>query len=93
MNLKTYSESWSEEILSMKKPATIASMASHVRKLDNFLGKVELQDITEGMIQKHISKISKELSPQATRNYWGTVRLILSRAKKEGLILITVLYC
>jgi integrase len=86
MNLSTYSESWAEQVLSMKKPATIASMRSHVRKLDEALGPRQLSEITEGLVQQHISLISKGLSPRATRNYWGTVRLILSRAKKEGLI-------
>jgi integrase len=86
VNLSAYSREWSETILEMKKPATIASMQSHVRKMDKCLGKYNLEDLSEGLIQKHISLISKELSPRATRNYWGTFRLILSRAKKEGLI-------
>jgi integrase len=86
LNLSTYSREWAETILEMKKPATRASMQSHVRKMDKYLGKYTLDDLTEGLIQKHISMISKELSPRATRNYWGTFRLILSRAKKEGLI-------
>ena len=75
-----------DQILSMKKPATIASMRSYVRKMDRHLGGYPLSDLNEGLIQKHISLISKELTPRATRNYWGVFRLILSRAKKEGLI-------
>jgi integrase len=86
MNLSEYAAKWEEQILSMKKPATIASSRSHVRKLDEALGPRQLSEITEGLVQQHISLISKGLSPRATRNYWGTVRLILSRAKKEGLI-------
>jgi len=86
MILSEYSGNWTEQVLSMKKPATIASMQSHIRRINRVFGVRKLNTLTESDIQKHISVISKELSPQACRNYWGTFRLILSRAKKEGLI-------
>jgi len=86
MKTREYTAVWTDTILSMKKPATIASMRSHIRKIDESFGSVTLDSLTEGMIQANISKLSKEMSPRATRNYWGTFRLILTRAQREGLI-------
>jgi integrase len=88
IRLSDYTTVWDENILSMKKPATIASMRSHIRRINENFGAAHLEKITEQIVQKHIAKVCQELSPRATRNYWGTFRLILSRAQKEGLIAV-----
>jgi integrase len=86
MKLSEYTERWGRAILSMKKPATISTMSSHIRKMNSYFGGVDLPELTETVIQNHISDLSKVLSPKGLRNYWGTFSLILARAKKEGLI-------
>jgi integrase len=86
MKLSEYTERWSRAILSLKKPATISTMQSHIRKINSYFGETPLEHITEARVQDHISALSKTLSPKGLRNYWGTFSLILARAKKEGLI-------
>jgi len=87
MNFAEYSTYWTDTILTMKKPASQASMKSHIRRAVRSFGDFDLSELTESAVQKHIFETSKELSPKSLQSYWGTIRLVLSRARKEGLIL------
>lgn len=86
MNFQTYSKKWLDTVGILKKPASQASMRSHIHKMDVCFGGLELNSLTEDLIQSHIADLSSGLSAGAVRNYWGTIRLILGRAKKEHLI-------
>jgi len=87
MNFSEYSTYWADTILTMKKPASQASMKSHIRRAVKSFGDFDLSELTESAAQKHIFEASKELSPKSLQSYWGTIRLVLNRARKEGYIL------
>lgn len=86
MKLEEYTDRWSRTILPMKSRATVATFSSHIRKMNSYFGEVQLPDLSETVIQNHVSDLSKVLSPKGLKNYVGTFKLILKRAMKEGLI-------
>lgn len=88
MKLSEYSQKWLSTVGMLKKPATLASMRSHVQKMEKFFGEADIEAVTEEQAQQYISSLFKQLSPQALRTYWGTSRLIFDRARKEGLIAV-----
>lgn len=86
MKLNEYTKQWQETILPLKTPATQVTFSSHIRKLNSYLGGVELSELTEAKIQAHVSELAKVLTPRGVKNYWGTCRLIFNRAGREGLV-------
>ena len=86
MLLSEYTDKWRGSILQLKKPATIVTMNSHIRKLNASFPETELSDLTESRFQGHVCELAKTLSPKGLKNYVGTVKLVLNRARKEGLI-------
>lgn len=90
MNFKQYSDYYIDNILSMKKPASQASMRSHIRRAVKSFGKIKLDRLTGQMIQKHISLVSTELSAKSVQTYWSTIKNILNRARLEGFTTLVV---
>lgn len=86
MNFSEYTERWEKNILPLKTPSTGVTFRSHIRKMNRYLGQLDLTEITESRVQDHVSELAQNLSPKGLKNYIGTMKLILSRAKKEGLI-------
>lgn len=86
MMLSDYISAWEQNVLALRKPATIATMRSHARRITTELGAFPLADLTAQRLQKHIAAVSKTMTPRGVRNYWGTLRLILNAAASEGLL-------
>jgi integrase len=86
MTFSEYTNEWRELILTLKKPASRATMESHIRKACETFGKLPLDSISEKDIQIHLTTLSKEVSAKSVKNYWGTLRLVFKQAVKEGLI-------
>lgn len=87
MNFSEYARQYQNTVLVLRKPATIASMNSHIRKAEKLHGSRELSELNESWAQFYIGELHYDnMSNLAIRNYWGTVSKILSRAKKENLI-------
>lgn len=77
---------WKTDVLPLKKPATQATMASHLREFESEFGDTPVQLLDNQRVQKYVTKLSTFLAPKTVKNRWATLRLILARAKKEGLI-------
>jgi integrase len=86
VKLRDYTEKWLDQIAIFSKPSTQASTRSYVQKMDKFFGETDIETISEDLAQQYISFLFKEMSPRAVRTYWGTLKRILERAKKENLI-------
>ena len=86
MKLHDYTVKWLDQIAIFSKPSTQASTRSHVQKMDKFFGEADIQAVTEDLAQQYIASLFKEMTPRAVQSYWGTLKRILERARKENLI-------
>jgi integrase len=86
MNFREYSTRWTDQILSLKKPATQATIQSHIRFLNLKFGEREIGTICNSEVQALLSGLSTQMSARTVKNIWGTLRNILGRARRDGLV-------
>ena len=86
MKFFDYVDKWQTEVLSLKKPSTIASFRSHLSRLQAAFGNRTFSEITNAAVQTYFSGVSKELMPKSVKNLWATFRLVLEQARRDGLI-------
>lgn len=80
-----YAQSWFDTYISTKKPNTIATYRKILRAIQPVFGKVQLSEITTGMIQDYLNK-NKNLSRKTLRERVARIAQILDSAKEDKLI-------
>jgi integrase len=80
-----YSVRWEQTILPLSKPATIATVRSHLSKLTCAFGDLPI-DLPYRTVQEYFTLQSKTLAPKTVRNIFSSLHLVLSSAMREGLI-------
>jgi integrase len=81
-----FSDRYKSTILPLKKKATQHTFKSHIKSLNEAFGGCPLADIDHKTIQAVFSNFAKTLEPASVRNLHGTYRLLLSQAKREGIV-------
>lgn len=85
MTFGEYSSYYVDSILSMGKTSTIKSTKSRLRKAVEEFGTQELP-LSAMDIQRFVTKLSTKYPPQTVHNCWSTMRIVLQRAKADGVI-------
>lgn len=86
MTFSSFTARWSQTILPLSKPATGATVRSHLARLNAEFGQIDVASLDYVNIQKFFSGAATQNSPKTVRNLWSTMHLILNQAKREGLI-------
>lgn len=81
-----FAKRWEDSILPLKKPATRATMSGHLRDFERAFGDIPVQSLDNYQVQTYITSLATKLSAKTVKNRWSTLRVLLGRAKKEGLI-------
>jgi len=83
--LHSFLDIWKRDNLSTRKRSTQSAMASHLSRIRNHFGDVDLRSIDsfQGFIK---SLIDAQLDPKTIRNFWVTTRLIWKAAKAQQFI-------
>lgn len=85
-----YARAFEKEVLPMKKPATVATMQSHLRFFcqPDVFGSLTISQIDRSTVQSAFVQMRTnfELSPKTLRNRWGTLHLVLEQARQDGLL-------
>ncbi len=83
---ESFASRWKETILTLKKPASQATLGSHIRLLSGHIGSTPLPELSYTEVQSLFSELTKDHSPRSIKNIHGCYRLLLGQAVKEGLI-------
>jgi integrase len=83
---ESFATRWKESILVLKKPASQATLGSHIRLLNEHIGDVPLPELAYSTVQELFSGLTKNHAPRSIKNIHGCYRLLLGQAVKEGLI-------
>jgi integrase len=83
---ESFANRWQQTILTLKKPASRATLSSHLRLLSSKLGPRPLAELTYPEVQKVFSVLAETHSPRSCRNIFGAYRILLSQAKREKLV-------
>jgi integrase len=89
MTISQYANHWAQNIFIKKlvSSATKDTILSHVRKICTLFGKMDLDNLTTSKIETEFEELAQTLQPKTIKSVYGTLRLILQRAQKEGLII------
>lgn len=85
MTFREYCQQFVEQILVLKKPATQATVKSHIKKMEPTLGEIPLP-LDYQSIQKFFTGLAKEQTAKSLHNIWSSLHMILAQAKREGII-------
>lgn len=81
-----YADRFETTMLPMKKPASIATISSHLRAhLRPVFGQMSVGEIGYPAVQAFVANLAKSAEPKTVKNIWGTLRLLLTQAQREGL--------
>ncbi|MDE2106292.1 MAG: tyrosine-type recombinase/integrase [Patescibacteria group bacterium] len=86
MNLQTYTQVWARHYLPVKAPATRRTLASRLATMNGVFGQMELPAINDTAVQDWVNKAQETLAPKTIANNWSALRVVLVRAKRDGLI-------
>lgn len=83
-----YARSFEQQVLPMKKPATVATMQSHLRYFaqPDIFGNLSIAEMDRPAVQTVFAQLRSSLAPKTLRNRWGTLRLVLEQARQDGLV-------
>jgi integrase len=85
MTFTEYAAQWVRTVLPLSKPATIATMTSHLKTLIAGLGAQPL-DAPYPVVQAVFTDLSLKHAPKTVRNIHSTYHNIMSAAAREGVI-------
>lgn len=80
-----YATQWVLTVLPLSKPATIATMKSHLKTLNAALGEQPL-DVRYAVVQAVFTELSIKHAPKTVRNIHSTYHNIMSAAVREGAV-------
>jgi integrase len=85
-----YARSFEQQVLPMKKPATIATMQSHLRFFcqPDVFGDISITALDRPTIQTVFARLHTSLAPKTLRNRWSTLHLVLEQAHVDGLLAV-----
>jgi integrase len=83
---ESFADRWKQTILPMKKPASVATLSSHLRLLSSKIGPRPLPDLAYTEVQQVFTALAETHSPRSCRNIFGAYRIVCSQAKRERLI-------
>jgi len=82
-----FADVWERDYLPTYKPSTRPSMRGHAKKLKQFFGPKEIRSIGAADVQRFVTTLTtEEYEPKTIRNFWITLRLILSAAVNQGYV-------
>lgn len=84
VTLTEFIDRWETQVLSLKKPSTVASMQGHLSYIRSRFSS--FSELTYPRIQSFATDLAKSKSPKTTKNYWATFHLLLAQAQREGLV-------
>jgi integrase len=85
MTFEEYANQWTRTVLPLSKPATIATVRSHLKTLNAGLGAQPL-DVPYPVVQAIFTDLSLKHAPKTVRNIHSTYHNIMSAAVREGVI-------
>ena len=80
-----YAAQWTRTVLPLSKPATVATITSHLKTLNPALGSEPL-DAAYPVVQAVFTDLSLKYSAKTVRNLHSTYHNILSAAVREGAV-------
>lgn len=85
MTFAEYANQWVRTVLPLSKPATVATMKSHLKTLNAALG-AELLNTPYPVVQAVFTDLALKHAPKTVRNIYSTYHNIMSAAAREGVI-------
>jgi len=85
MTFSEYANQWTRTVLPLSKPATVATMKSHLKTLNAGLGDQPL-DVAYPVVQAVFTDLALKHAPKTVRNIHSTYHNIMSAAVREGVI-------
>lgn len=85
LTFSEYSEQWVRTVLPLSKPATVATMKSHLKTLNAALGAQPL-DVAYPVVQAVFTDLSLKHAPKTVRNIHSTYHNIMSAAVREDAV-------
>jgi len=85
MTFEEYAAQWVRTVLPLSKPATVATMKSHLKTLNASLGAQPL-DAAYPEVQAVFTNLSLKHAPKTVRNIHATYHNIMSAAAREGAV-------
>lgn len=85
-----YARSFEQQVLPMKKPATVATMQSHLRFFaqPDVFGRLSMAAIDRSAVQTVFAGLHTSLAPKTLRNRWSTLHLVLEQARQDGFLAV-----
>lgn len=85
--VKEFSERWTRDVLSQRKPSTIRAAESHLRnQIVPLLGKLRLDEVGREQQQVFVTRLSASLSRKSVLNVLGTLGSMFSTARRWGYV-------
>ncbi len=84
MTFNEYAKTWEATILPLAKPATIATIKSHIRKLEG-INATQIDSLCQPA-QKFFTELSRSLAAKSVRNVHSTFHNIMASALREGFL-------
>jgi len=85
MTFSEYANQWTRTVLPLSKPATVATMKSHLKTLNAGLGDQPI-DVAYPVVQAVFTDLALKHAPKTVRNIHSTYHNIMSAAVREGVI-------
>jgi len=85
MTFTEYASQWTQTVLPLSKPATVATMKSHLKTLIAALGDQPL-DVKYPVVQAVFTDLSLKHAPKTVRNLHATYHNIMAAAVREGAV-------
>jgi len=85
MTFEEYANQWTRTVLPLSKPATVATMKSHLKTLNAGLGAHPL-DVAYPVVQAVFTDLSLKHAPKTVRNIHSSYHNIMSAAVREDVI-------
>lgn len=83
---RAFADRFDSEILVLHKPASQATMRSHLRELNRTFGAFPLSALDYSSVQRAFTAAAQHKQPKSVHNLYGTLHLVLAQAVREGLI-------
>lgn len=85
MNFSAYAAQFEESVLPLKKPASQATMRSHLKLINSSpVGALPLEALDPAAVQRFITSLAASLQPRSVKNVYRTLHLVLAQALAEG---------
>lgn len=86
MRFDDFADRWQRDILPLKRPATVATMKSHIGYLRKEFGNRSLSELNHPTVQSYFTRLARTSAAKTVRNVWSTLHVVLVQARDEGLL-------